>query len=97
MSAKCHKQTSDALAAPLERGHEILLRIHRDIVSLLIPVVSVGSLVSLALLRFLSARIGGAGTLMPVMRVTFWDALAMALTAGIARFGHCRLRVTEAT
>ena len=51
--------------------------------SLLIPVVSVGSLVSLALLGFLGARIGGAETFKPVVRVTFWGALAMALTAGI--------------
>jgi VIT1/CCC1 family predicted Fe2+/Mn2+ transporter len=51
--------------------------------SLLIPVVSVGSLASLALLGFLSARIGGAETFKPVVRVTFWGALAMALTAGI--------------
>ncbi len=51
--------------------------------SLLIPVVSMGSLVSLALLGFLGARIGGAETFKPVVRVTFWGALAMALTAGI--------------
>jgi VIT1/CCC1 family predicted Fe2+/Mn2+ transporter len=39
--------------------------------------------VSLALLGFLGARIGGADTFKPVVRVTFWGALAMALTAGI--------------
>ena len=51
--------------------------------SLLIPVVSVGSLASLALLGFLGARTGGAEVLKPIVRVTFWGALAMALTAGI--------------
>ena len=51
--------------------------------SLLIPVVSVGSLASLALLGFLGARTGGAEVLRPIVRVTFWGALAMALTAGI--------------
>ena len=51
--------------------------------SLLIPVVSVGSLASLALLGFLGARTGGAEVLRPIVRVTFWGALAMASTAGI--------------
>jgi vacuolar iron transporter family protein len=51
--------------------------------SLLIPVVSVGSLASLALLGFLSAKMGGAEILKPTVRVTFWGALAMAVTAGI--------------
>jgi VIT1/CCC1 family predicted Fe2+/Mn2+ transporter len=48
-----------------------------------IPAVSVGSLAFLALLGFLGARTGGAAVLKPVLRVTFWGALAMALTAGI--------------
>ncbi len=51
--------------------------------SLIIPVVSVGSLAFLALLGFLAARTGGAEVLQPIVRVTFWGALAMALTAGI--------------
>jgi VIT1/CCC1 family predicted Fe2+/Mn2+ transporter len=49
----------------------------------IIPVVSGGSLVSLALLGLLGARTGGAEVLKPIVRVTFWGALAMALTAGI--------------
>ncbi len=49
----------------------------------LIPIVSVGSLAFLALLGLLGARTGGAAVLRPVLRVTFWGALAMALTAGI--------------
>ena len=51
--------------------------------SLLIPVVAVGSLAFLALLGLLGARTGGAKVLRPIIRVTFWGALAMALTAGI--------------
>jgi VIT1/CCC1 family predicted Fe2+/Mn2+ transporter len=46
------------------------------------------SLVFLALLGLLSARAGGAPALVSVLRVTFWGALAMALTAGVgALFG----------
>jgi VIT1/CCC1 family predicted Fe2+/Mn2+ transporter len=51
--------------------------------SFIIPVVSGGSLVSLALLGLLGARTGGAEVFKPIVRVTFWGALAMALTAGI--------------
>jgi VIT1/CCC1 family predicted Fe2+/Mn2+ transporter len=51
--------------------------------SLVIPLVSVGSLVFLALLGFLGARTGGAEVFKPIVRVTFWGLLAMALTAGI--------------
>ena len=56
--------------------------------SVLIPVVSAGSLLFLALLGAIGAKAGGAGLLKPTIRVTFWGALAMALTAGIgAVFG----------
>jgi len=50
---------------------------------LTIPAVSIGSLAFLALLGFLGARTGGAAILKPVLRVTFWGALARAITAGI--------------
>ena len=40
--------------------------------SLLIPVVSAGSLLFLALLGFLGARTGGAEILKPIVWVTFW-------------------------
>lgn len=54
----------------------------------LIPIVSVTSLVFLALLGALAARAGGAGIIIGTMRVTFWGALAMGLTAGVgALFG----------
>jgi VIT1/CCC1 family predicted Fe2+/Mn2+ transporter len=54
----------------------------------LIPVVSATSLVFLAILGGLAARVGGAGVRVGAVRVTFWGALAMALTAGVgALFG----------
>jgi VIT1/CCC1 family predicted Fe2+/Mn2+ transporter len=49
----------------------------------LIPLVSGTSLVFLALLGGFAARAGGAGVMMGAARVTFWGALAMALTAGV--------------
>lgn len=49
----------------------------------LIPLVSGTSLIFLALLGGLAARAGGAGLTIGSARVTFWGALAMALTAGI--------------
>ncbi len=54
----------------------------------LIPFVSGISLVFLALLGGLGAYAGGAKISVGVIRVTFWSALAMAVTAGIgALFG----------
>jgi len=55
-------------------------------VEITIPTVAIGSLAFLALLGFLGARTGGAAILKPVLRVTFWGALAMAITAGIGAF-----------
>ncbi|HQU46739.1 MAG TPA: hypothetical protein PK867_28305 [Pirellulales bacterium] len=49
----------------------------------LIPFVSGGSLIFLALLGGLAARTGGAALMIGAVRVTFWGALAMAVTAGI--------------
>ena len=50
--------------------------------------VSTGALLFLALLGSLAARAGGAAVLTAAIRVTFWGALAMALTAGVgALFG----------
>lgn len=51
----------------------------------LVVAVSVASLVFLALLGAIGARAGGAGIWRATVRVTFWGALAMALTAGIGR------------
>ena len=54
----------------------------------LIPFVSGTSLVFLAILGALAARAGGAPVAPGTLRVTFWGALAMAVTAGVgALFG----------
>lgn len=47
--------------------------------------VSVASLLFLALLGAVGARAGGARMTTAVIRVTFWGAIAMALTAGIGK------------
>jgi VIT1/CCC1 family predicted Fe2+/Mn2+ transporter len=49
----------------------------------LMPAVSMGSLLFLALLGMVGAKAGGAGILKPTIRVMFWGALAMGLTTGI--------------
>jgi VIT1/CCC1 family predicted Fe2+/Mn2+ transporter len=51
----------------------------------LVPVVSAASLAFLALLGGIGAKAGGANILRATARVTFWGALAMALTAGIGK------------
>jgi VIT1/CCC1 family predicted Fe2+/Mn2+ transporter len=54
----------------------------------LIPLISGTSLLFLAFLGGLAAHAGGASVRLGAMRVTFWGALAMALTAGVgALFG----------
>ena len=53
--------------------------------SLLVPLVSVTSLVFLALLGAIGAQAGGANIARATIRVTFWGALAMAITAGIGK------------
>ncbi len=53
-----------------------------------IEAVAIASLLFLALLGVVGARIGGADMLKAAIRVTFWGAIAMAVTAGIgALFG----------
>jgi VIT1/CCC1 family predicted Fe2+/Mn2+ transporter len=49
----------------------------------LLLIVSMGSLAFLAALGMIGAKAGGADVLRPTIRVTFWGAFAMALTAGI--------------
>ena len=52
-------------------------------------VVSAGSLVALMVLGAVGAQAGGAGVLRPMLRVTFWGAIAMGTTAAIGRLvGH---------
>ena len=54
----------------------------------LIPWVSATSLTFLALLGAMAAQAGGADMTKGALRVTFWGALAMAITAGVgALFG----------
>jgi VIT1/CCC1 family predicted Fe2+/Mn2+ transporter len=54
----------------------------------LVPTVAAGSLIALAGLGGLAARVGGARVFTAAARVLFWGALAMGLTAGIgALFG----------
>ena len=54
----------------------------------LVPIVSGASLACLAALGVLAARTGGAPVMRSALRVTFWGALAMGLTAGVgALFG----------
>lgn len=54
----------------------------------LVAIVSVASLLFLAVLGAVGAKAGGANALKASVRVTFWGALAMALTAVIgALFG----------
>jgi VIT1/CCC1 family predicted Fe2+/Mn2+ transporter len=53
--------------------------------AMIIPTVSIGALLFLGVLGGLGAKTGGAKALPAVLRVTFWGALAMGLTAGI---GH---------
>ena len=53
-----------------------------------VPVVGGSALVSLALLGALAAKAGGAEMLPGALRVTFWSALAMAVTSSVgALFG----------
>lgn len=51
--------------------------------TLLIAGVSIASLIFLAFLGAIGARTGGANIVRATVRVTFWGALAMSLTAGI--------------
>jgi len=50
---------------------------------MLVLAVSLASLLFLALLGAIGAKAGGANILRATLRVTFWGAFAMALTAGI--------------
>jgi VIT1/CCC1 family predicted Fe2+/Mn2+ transporter len=56
--------------------------------AMLIPAVSIASLIFLATLGAVAAKTGGASMAKGALRVTFWGALALAVTAGIgALFG----------
>jgi VIT1/CCC1 family predicted Fe2+/Mn2+ transporter len=51
----------------------------------LVPIVFAASLGFLAVLGAIGAKAGGANILRATARVTFWGALAMAVTAGIGK------------
>lgn len=51
----------------------------------LIVLVAFSSLLFLALLGGIAAKAGGASVMIGTIRVSFWGALAMALTAGVGR------------
>jgi VIT1/CCC1 family predicted Fe2+/Mn2+ transporter len=51
--------------------------------AILIPIVFGTSLLFLALMGGLAARAGGANMMIGALRVTFWGALAMGVTAGV--------------
>lgn len=51
----------------------------------IVPAVAIAALAFLALLGAVGAKTGGANVLKAMARVTFWGALAMAVTAGIGR------------
>ena len=51
----------------------------------LVPIVSAASLGFLAVLGAIGAKAGGSNVLRATVRVTFWGALAMAITAGIGK------------
>lgn len=54
-------------------------------VSLVVPVVAGTSLIVLTVLGAISAKAGGAPVFKATLRVVFWGALAMALTAGVGK------------
>jgi VIT1/CCC1 family predicted Fe2+/Mn2+ transporter len=53
--------------------------------SMIVTTVSIASLGFLAVLGAIGARAGGASILPATARVTFWGALALAITAGIGK------------
>jgi len=62
-----------------------LLMVVLSPVAYLAPVVAVSSLIFLAIMGGVAARVGGANVWIGAGRVTFWGALAMGITAAI---GH---------
>ena len=53
-----------------------------------IPVVVLATLLTLSILGALAARVGGARLWVGSLRVTFWGALAMGVTAGVGTLFH---------
>lgn len=79
-------QAAFTSAATFSAGAAVpLLSVLLTPTALLVWVVSAVSLLMLAVLGAIGARTGGAAIWKPTLRVTFWGALAMAITAGIGR------------
>lgn len=79
-------QAALASAAAFTAGAALpLLTVMVSPPAMLIPIVSASSLGFLALLGAIAAWAGGARVLRATARVTFWGALAMAVTAAIGR------------
>ena len=79
-------QAAVASAASFTIGAVLpLLMVAVSPVTWIVPIVSAASLVFLALLGVIGARAGGANPMRAAVRVTFWSALAMAVTAAIGR------------
>ncbi len=79
-------QAALASAATFSVGAAMpLLMVLVSPVNALVAIVAAASLGFLALLGAIGAKAGGADILRATARVTFWGALAMALTAGIGK------------
>lgn len=80
-------QAALASAASFAAGAALPLGIAALVpMKVLLPAVGGAALIFLAVLGGLSARVGGAKVLPATLRVTFWGALAMGLTAGVGSF-----------
>jgi VIT1/CCC1 family predicted Fe2+/Mn2+ transporter len=83
LQAAAASAASFAVGAVLPLAVATLVRVENVLVA-----VPVAALVFLATLGSIAARAGGARMIVAAMRVTFWGALAMAITAGVgALFG----------
>jgi len=79
-------QTALTSAATFTAGAGLpLVIVFLALAGLLVEIEAIGSLLFLALLGAIGARAGGAPVITATLRVNFWGALAMALTAGIGR------------
>jgi VIT1/CCC1 family predicted Fe2+/Mn2+ transporter len=83
-------QAAVASAATFSVGAALpLLMVLISTASLIVPVVAGSSLVFLALMGAVAARVGGANVAIGAGRVTLWGLLAMAATAAVgAMFGQ---------
>lgn len=83
LQAACSSAVSFAIGAALPLLAAILSPAGR-----IVPVVAAASLLSLAILGWLSATAGGARRWRPMVRIVFWGAAAMIVTGAIgAAFG----------